>query len=160
YPFLPQWAPMVLGSIAEAAVTLLVGWYAWRLFETSLAVKLSREEGGAQSRARTVQPLLRAVGRLVIGANRADERAVFARAQHRAAFGQRRHCRDCGRVRRADAGARFIQRRQLSDRRRIPWRLHRERQCKGCGRADHVPHTGAASSERTAAFRALRLARQ
>ena len=29
---------------------------------------MSREEGGVQSRARTVQPLLRAVGRLVIGA--------------------------------------------------------------------------------------------
>ena len=58
----------MLGKIAEAAVTLLVGWYAWRLFETGLAVKLSREEGGPQSRARTVQPLLRAVGRLVIGA--------------------------------------------------------------------------------------------
>jgi hypothetical protein len=55
---------MVAGDIAEAAVTLLVGWYAWRLFETGLAVKLSREEGGAQSRARTVQPLLRAVGKL------------------------------------------------------------------------------------------------
>ena len=68
YPYLPQWAPAVLGSIGEAAVTLLIGWYAWRLFETSLAVKLSREEGGAQSRARTVQPLLRAVGKLVIGA--------------------------------------------------------------------------------------------
>ena len=68
FPFLPQWAPTVLGSIAEAALTLLIGWYAWRLFETGLAVKLSREEGGVQSRARTVQPLLRAVGRLVIGA--------------------------------------------------------------------------------------------
>jgi small-conductance mechanosensitive channel len=68
FPFLPQWAPTVLGSIAEAALTLLIGWYAWRLFETGLAVKLSREEGGIQSRARTVQPLLRAVGRLVIGA--------------------------------------------------------------------------------------------
>jgi len=67
YLFLPQWVPVVLGSIAEAAITLLIGWYAWRLFETSLAVKLSREEGGAQSRARTVQPLLRAVGKLVIG---------------------------------------------------------------------------------------------
>src|SRR6516164_8617883 len=67
HPFLPQWVPVVLGSIAEAAITLLIGWYAWRLFETSLAVKLSREEGGAQSRARTVQPLLRAVGKLVIG---------------------------------------------------------------------------------------------
>jgi small-conductance mechanosensitive channel len=68
YPILPQWAPMVVGDIAEAAITLLVGWYAWRLFETGLAVKLSREEGGAQSRARTVQPLLRAVGKLVIAA--------------------------------------------------------------------------------------------
>jgi small-conductance mechanosensitive channel len=68
YPFLPQWTPTVLVNIAEAAVTLLVGWYAWRLFETGLAVKLSREEGGPESRARTVQPLLRAVGKLVIGA--------------------------------------------------------------------------------------------
>jgi small-conductance mechanosensitive channel len=68
YPFLPHWAPMVLGNIAEAAITLLIGWYAWRLFEASLAVKLSREEGGAQNRARTVQPLLRAVGKLAIGA--------------------------------------------------------------------------------------------
>ena len=68
YQILPQWTPTVLGNIAAAAVTLLVGWYAWRLFETGLAVKLSREEGGTQSRARTVQPLLRAVGRLVIGA--------------------------------------------------------------------------------------------
>src|SRR5215472_9624721 len=67
HPFLPQWVPVVLGSIAEAAITILIGWYAWRLFETSLAVKLSREEGGAQSRARTIQPLLRAVGKLVIG---------------------------------------------------------------------------------------------
>jgi small-conductance mechanosensitive channel len=67
-PALPRWAPRVLDSISEAAITLLVGWYAWRLFETGLAVKLSREAGGAQSRARTVQPLLRAVGRLVIGA--------------------------------------------------------------------------------------------
>src|SRR5215472_4756103 len=68
YPVFPQWTPTLLRNIAEAAVTLLVGWYAWRLFETGLAVKLSREPGGTQSRARTVQPLLRAVGRLVIGA--------------------------------------------------------------------------------------------
>src|SRR5260370_18125955 len=68
YSFLPRWSPAVLGSVAEAAITLLIGWYAWRLLETGLAVKLSREEGGVQSRARTVQPLLRAVGRLVIGA--------------------------------------------------------------------------------------------
>lgn len=68
YPFLPEWAPAVFASLAEAGITLLVGWYSWRLFETGLAVKLSREEGGVQSRARTVQPLLRAVGRLVIGA--------------------------------------------------------------------------------------------
>src|SRR5947209_8708827 len=68
YPFLPEGAPAVFASLAEAGITLLIGWYAWRLFETALAVKLSREEGGGQSRARTVQPLLRAVGRLVIGA--------------------------------------------------------------------------------------------
>jgi hypothetical protein len=68
YPFLSEWAPTVLGSVAEAALTLLIGWYAWRFFETGLAVKLSPEEGGSQSRARTLQPLLRAVGRLVIGA--------------------------------------------------------------------------------------------
>jgi small-conductance mechanosensitive channel len=68
YPLLPEWTPAVFASLAEAGITLLVGWYAWRLFETGLAVKLSREEGGVQSRARTVQPLLRAVGRLVIGA--------------------------------------------------------------------------------------------
>jgi small-conductance mechanosensitive channel len=68
YPFLPDWAPAVFASLAEAGITVLVGWYAWRLFETGLAVKLSREEGAVQSRARTVQPLLRAVGRLVIGA--------------------------------------------------------------------------------------------
>ena len=59
YPFLPQWAPTVLGSVAEAALTLLFGWYAWRLFETSSGLSLSREERGAESRARTVQPLLR-----------------------------------------------------------------------------------------------------
>ena len=68
YSLLPQWAPAVLGSVAEAALTLLIGWYTWRFLETGLAVKLSREEGGSQSRARTVQPLLRAVGKLVIGA--------------------------------------------------------------------------------------------
>jgi hypothetical protein len=58
YPVFPQWAPTVLGNIAEAGATLLIGWYAWRLFETGLAVKLSREAGGTRSRARTVQPLL------------------------------------------------------------------------------------------------------
>jgi len=68
YSLLPQRAPAVLGSVAEAALTLLIGWYTWRFLETGLAVKLSREEGGSQSRARTVQPLLRAVGKLVIGA--------------------------------------------------------------------------------------------
>jgi small-conductance mechanosensitive channel len=57
-----------LGMVVDAAVTLLVGWYAWRFFETGLAVRLSREEGGPESRARTVQPLLRAVGKGVIGA--------------------------------------------------------------------------------------------
>jgi hypothetical protein len=59
----------VFASLAEASITLLIGWCAWRLFETGLAVKLSREEGGVQS-ARTVQPLLRAVGRLVIAQSR------------------------------------------------------------------------------------------
>ncbi len=57
-----------LGMLVDAGATLLVGWYAWRLFESGLAVRLSREEGGEQSRARTVQPLLRGVGKLVIGA--------------------------------------------------------------------------------------------
>src|SRR5712692_1135244 len=57
-----------LGMVVDAAATLLVGWYAWRLFETALAVRLSREEGGTESRARTVQPLLRSVGKGVIGA--------------------------------------------------------------------------------------------
>ncbi|HEX3500061.1 MAG TPA: mechanosensitive ion channel domain-containing protein, partial [Stellaceae bacterium] len=57
-----------LGMVVDAAVTLLVGWFAWRFFETGLAVRLSREEGGPESRARTVQPLLRAVGKGVIGA--------------------------------------------------------------------------------------------
>jgi small-conductance mechanosensitive channel len=57
-----------LGMVVDAAMTLLIGWYAWRFFETGLAVRLSREEGGPESRARTVQPLLRAVGKGVIGA--------------------------------------------------------------------------------------------
>ena len=56
------------GMVVDAAVTLLLGWFAWRFFETALAVRLSREEGGPESRARTVQPLLRAVGKGVIGA--------------------------------------------------------------------------------------------
>ncbi|MDB5411236.1 MAG: mechanosensitive ion channel family protein [Rhodospirillales bacterium] len=56
-----------LGALVDAGATLVVGWYAWRLFETGLALRLSREDGGLQSRARTVQPLLRGVGKLVIG---------------------------------------------------------------------------------------------
>jgi small-conductance mechanosensitive channel len=56
------------GSLVDAALTLLAGWYIWALFEAALAVRLSREEGGPQSRARTIQPLLHAVGKLVIGA--------------------------------------------------------------------------------------------
>ena len=56
------------GSIVDAGLTLLAGWYIWVLFEAAVAVRLSREEGGAQSRARTIQPLLHAIGRLVIGA--------------------------------------------------------------------------------------------
>jgi small-conductance mechanosensitive channel len=54
--------------LVDAGLTLLVGWYAWRLFETGLAVHLARHDGGAESRARTIQPLLRSVGMLVIGA--------------------------------------------------------------------------------------------
>jgi small-conductance mechanosensitive channel len=57
-----------LGMVVDAAATLAIGWYAWRLFETGLGVRLSREEGGPESRARTVQPLLRGVGKAVIGA--------------------------------------------------------------------------------------------
>ena len=56
------------GASFEAALTLLAGWCGWVLFEAALGVYLSREEGGAQSRARTIQPLLHAIGRLVIGA--------------------------------------------------------------------------------------------
>ncbi len=56
-----------LGMMLDAAVTLLVGWYAWRFFEAALTLRLSRDEGGAESRARTVQPLLRSVGKGVIG---------------------------------------------------------------------------------------------
>jgi small-conductance mechanosensitive channel len=68
YLFLPQWVPVVLARIAEAAIILLFGWYAWGIFETSLAVKLSREDRSAQSRVRNLQPLLRVVGKLLIGA--------------------------------------------------------------------------------------------
>jgi small-conductance mechanosensitive channel len=57
-----------LGAVLEAALTLLAGRCGWVLFEAALAVYLSREEGGTQSRARTIQPLLHAIGRLVIGA--------------------------------------------------------------------------------------------
>jgi len=56
------------GSLVDAGLTLLAGWYAWALFEALLAIHLSREEGGTQSRARTIQPLLHAIGKLVIGA--------------------------------------------------------------------------------------------
>jgi small-conductance mechanosensitive channel len=56
-----------LGALVDAGATLLVGWYAWRLFATALALRLSREGGGLQSRGRTVQPLLRSVGKLLIG---------------------------------------------------------------------------------------------
>jgi small-conductance mechanosensitive channel len=57
-----------LGMVVDAAATLLVGWYVWRFFEAALTLRLSREEGGAESRARTVQPLLHSVGKGVIGA--------------------------------------------------------------------------------------------
>src|SRR5262249_18334131 len=61
---MPNWS----GRLAEAAATVLVGWYLWRLFATGLALRLSREEAGPQSRAYTVQPLLRAIGKFVIAA--------------------------------------------------------------------------------------------
>src|SRR5262249_43688045 len=57
-----------LGELVDATATIAIGWYAWRLFETSLALRLSRQESGSESRARTVQPLLRSVGKFVIGA--------------------------------------------------------------------------------------------
>ena len=57
-----------LGELVDAAATIAIGWYAWRLFETGLALRLSRQGGGSESRARTVQPLLRSVGMFVIGA--------------------------------------------------------------------------------------------
>jgi small-conductance mechanosensitive channel len=58
----------LLGILFDAGVTLLVGWYIWRLFETGLSVALSREAGGPGSRASTVQPLLRSIGMVVIAA--------------------------------------------------------------------------------------------
>lgn len=57
-----------LGILFDAGVTLLIGWYVWRLFETGLAVALSREASGPGSRASTVQPLLRSIGMVVIAA--------------------------------------------------------------------------------------------
>ncbi|MBV9826237.1 MAG: mechanosensitive ion channel [Alphaproteobacteria bacterium] len=64
----PAGARTWFGSVVDAGFTLLAGWYIWILFDASLAFRLSREEGGPQSRARTIQPLLHAIGRLVIGA--------------------------------------------------------------------------------------------
>jgi small-conductance mechanosensitive channel len=57
-----------IGVLFDAGVTLLIGWYVWRLFETGLAVALSRETSGPGSRASTVQPLLRSIGMIVIAA--------------------------------------------------------------------------------------------
>ncbi|MGH6797031.1 MAG: mechanosensitive ion channel family protein, partial [Roseiarcus sp.] len=57
-----------IGRLVDAAATLLVGWYAWRLFETGLRLRLSREAGGAEDRARTLRPLLSSLGKGVIGA--------------------------------------------------------------------------------------------
>jgi small-conductance mechanosensitive channel len=54
------------GVVFDAGITLLVGWYVWRLFETGLTVVLSREVNGPGSRASTVQPLLRSIGMIVI----------------------------------------------------------------------------------------------
>jgi len=61
-------ARTVIGVLFDAGVTLLIGWYVWRLFETGLAVALSREASGPGSRASTVQPLLRSIGMIVIAA--------------------------------------------------------------------------------------------
>ena len=61
-------ARTLLGVLFDAGVTLLIGWYVWRLFETGLAVALSREASGPGSRASTVQPLLRSIGTIVIAA--------------------------------------------------------------------------------------------
>ncbi|GGF36382.1 hypothetical protein GCM10011611_48570 [Aliidongia dinghuensis] len=55
-----------VGVLFDAGITLLIGWYVWRLFETGLAVALSREVNGPGSRASTVQPLLRSIGMIVI----------------------------------------------------------------------------------------------
>jgi small-conductance mechanosensitive channel len=55
------------GRLVDAGVTILIGWYVWRLFEAGLEVQISRDVG-VQSRARTVQPLLRSIGKLVVGA--------------------------------------------------------------------------------------------
>ncbi|HWK44629.1 MAG TPA: mechanosensitive ion channel family protein [Stellaceae bacterium] len=61
-------ARTLLGSGLDAAITLLVGWYAWRLFESGLAISLARGGGGPQTRAQTVRPVLRSVGAVLIGA--------------------------------------------------------------------------------------------
>jgi moderate conductance mechanosensitive channel len=68
YALLPGMTKGFVDDVAEAVATLLVGWYAWRLFETGLALKLSGDQSGTQSRSRTVQPLLRTVGMGIIGA--------------------------------------------------------------------------------------------
>jgi small-conductance mechanosensitive channel len=59
---------MVLGSVAEAALTLLIGWCAWRFFETGLAVKLSREEGDRKAGRARCSHCCAASARVVIGA--------------------------------------------------------------------------------------------
>ncbi len=64
----PRDARALPGMAFDAGLTLLLGWYAWRLFERTLALRMAREGAGAPSRAQTVQPLLRSVGQLVIGA--------------------------------------------------------------------------------------------
>jgi len=61
-------ARTLLGSGFDAGVTLLIGWYAWRLFESALAISLARGGSGPQSRVQTVRPVLRSVGLVLIGA--------------------------------------------------------------------------------------------
>jgi len=56
-----------LGAALDIGLTALVGWYLWRVFEAGMAMLLARDDGTAQSRSRTVEPLLRSIGLVVIG---------------------------------------------------------------------------------------------
>ena len=56
-----------LGMLVDVLLTSLAGVYLWRLFAAGLALMLTRDDGTEQSRSKTVEPLLRAVGIVVIG---------------------------------------------------------------------------------------------